>query len=63
MGLCPTTPVDFWGEFSVCRWTGHGALCAQVKGQLGHPQLQEADSPMALGGGLKIDPEQGRAAV
>lgn len=49
MDLCPTTPVEFWGGVSVCRWTGHSTLCAQVKGRLEHHQQQEADSPTALG--------------
>lgn len=61
LGLYPTTPVDFWGGFSVCRRTGHRALDAQVKGQLEHPQLQEVESPMALGGGLKNLPRGGES--
>lgn len=34
----------------VRHWTGHSALCAQVEGQLEHPQRQEANSPVAQEG-------------
>lgn len=48
--VCPTTLVDFWGGFSVRHCTGHSALCAQVEGQLEHPQRQEVNFPVAQGG-------------